>query len=582
MATFKAFKPEAMERIARSMGHTGDMNQFENFLMANPDKSNMMQNYNARAMQMARGGVVKKMQEGGAIDVNDPNYNPAAGPKQDLGVDPKDSVGGPQDIELDSDKKLDKDKKQSNIMDYTGDQITNPVAPVGGTVDATKIEVKDDQTIDDGTGQVGDAPKVDAKTGDTTTVTTTPTVEAETYDATKVGDAPEAEAAKTEITADMLVKAAQGKMSAEEAQTYVDAIKAGQATVNKEATVQGQLEKLSAQAEDGQIPSYATAAVRSAMSAMAARGLGASTMASGAVFNAILESQLPIAQADANTFAQYGLANATNAQQATLAKAAALSSLNLANLNNRQQAAVENSKRFLQVDLANLETKQQTILFNAKAQQDFMLSDQAADNASKQFNATSKMQTDQFMANLSKSIAEFNASQKNAMTQFNTGEINSTAKFNSQMQNQRDQFNAQNKLVIEQFNAQWRQNVATTDTAATNQANQFNATALLGISNTAYTNMWSHMSDMMEWAWTSGENEQDRITELSIAEISAKIEKYKADLNLSEAQSIGLGSLFGEILTNPLAGTMLGSVFPSLGVKSAAQLKAANIVSGGD
>ena len=65
MATFKAFKPEAMQRIARSMGHMGDMNQFENFLMANPDKSAMMRNYNARAMQMAEGGVVKKMQEGG-------------------------------------------------------------------------------------------------------------------------------------------------------------------------------------------------------------------------------------------------------------------------------------------------------------------------------------------------------------------------------------------------------------------------------------------------------------------------------------------------------------------------------------
>tara|TARA_R110002020_G_scaffold380766_1_gene591928 strand:+ start:6865 stop:8505 length:1641 start_codon:yes stop_codon:yes gene_type:complete len=537
MATFKAFKPEAMQRIARSMGHTGDMNQFENFLMANPEKSNMMQNYNAKAMQMAEGGVVKKMQEGGDVEKE---TNPDDPPATDTPAT---------------------DENTQSIMDYTGDQITNPVAPIGGTVDAEKIEVKDDQTVDEGTGQVGDAPKVETKTGDTKEITETPKVEAETIDPTKVGDAPKIDAVTTEITPEMLVKAAQGKMSPEEAQAYVDALKAGQATVTKEATVQGQLENLNAQAKDGQIPSYATAAVRSAMSAMAARGLGASSMASGAVFNAILESQLPIAQADANTFAQYGLANATNAQQATLAKAAALSSLNLANLNNRQQAAVENSKRFLQVDLANLETKQQTAMFNAKAQQDFMLSDQAADNAAKQFNATSKMQTDQFMANLSKSIAEFNASQQNAMTQFNTGELNSTAKFNAQMQNQRDQFNAQNKLVIEQFNAQWRQNVATTDTAATNQANQFNATALLGISNTAYTNMWSHMSDMMEWAWTSGENEQDRITELSIAEINAKIEKYKADLNLSATQSAGLGKLFGEILTNPLAGSLLGGVF---------------------
>ena len=357
MATFKAFKPEAMQRIARSMGHTGDMNQFENFLMANPEKSNMMQNYNAKAMQMAEGGVVKKMQEGGDVEKETKPDDP---PATDTPAT---------------------DENTQNIMDYTGDQITNPVAPIGGTVDAEKIEVKDDQTVDEGTGQVGDAPKVDAKTGDTKEITDIPKVEAETIDPTKVGDAPKIDAVTTEITPEMLVKAAQGKMSPEEAQAYVDALKAGQATVTKEMTIQGQLENLSAQAKDGQIPSYATAAARSAMSAMAARGLGASTMASGAIFNAILESQLPIAQADANTFAQYGLANATNAQQATLAKAAALSSLNLANLNNRQQAAVENSKRFLQVDLANLETKQQTAVFNAKAQQDFMLSDQAADNA---------------------------------------------------------------------------------------------------------------------------------------------------------------------------------------------------------
>ena len=32
MATFKAFKPEAMQRIARSMGYSGDMNQFQSFL----------------------------------------------------------------------------------------------------------------------------------------------------------------------------------------------------------------------------------------------------------------------------------------------------------------------------------------------------------------------------------------------------------------------------------------------------------------------------------------------------------------------------------------------------------------------
>lgn len=552
MATFKAFKPEAMQRIARSMGHTGDMNQFENFLMANPEKSNMMRNYNAKAMQMAEGGVVKKMQEGGEVKEGDVDEGQLPGPR----------IPNKPDTASVTDETKPDAQTQSNIMDDTIDNIKTPTAPEGTTLDATKIGVKDDQSIDKDTGQVDeDKPKVKVETGDTTVADPAKKVEAETYDPTKVGDAPKADAEQTTVTEEMKIKAAQGTMSEEEKKAYADAILAGQAQVDKQATVMGQLENLSAQAEDGQIPSYATAAVRSAMSAMAARGLGASTMASGAVFNAILESQLPIAKADAQTFAQYGLANASNKQMATLAKAAALSSLNMANLNNRQQAAVENAKTFLAVDLANLNNRQQSELFNTKAQQDFMLSDQAADNASKQFNATSKMQTDQFMANLANNISQFNASQTNAMEQFNAGETNAMAKFNQQAEDQREQFNAQNKLVIEQFNAKWKQQVATTDTAAENYANEFNAKALLDISNTAYSNMWSHMGDLMEWAWTSGENAKSRLHELTLAEMDAKLQSELAHLKLDAEASGAIGGFIVDMFTSPLAGSLAGSMF---------------------
>lgn len=537
MATFKAFKPEAMQRIARSMGHMGDMNQFENFLMANPDKSNMMRNYNARAMQMAEGGVVKKMQEGG-----DTGTGTEEEKKDDTTTQP---ATDPQ--------------KQSNIMDDTIGKIKDPTLPTDTKLDPNKIEEKDDQFIGEDTGQVKtDKEKVKTDTADTTKADAPKDVEAETYDPTKVGDAPKAEAEQTEVTDEMLVKAAQGTMSDEEKKAYADALIAGQAQVTKEATVMGQLEKLSAQAEDGQIPSYATAAVRSAMNAMASRGLGASSMASGAVFNAILESQLPIAKADANVFAQYGLANASNAQQATLAKAAALSSLNMANLSNRQQAAVENSKRFLEVNLANFSARQQTELFNSKAQQDFMLSDQAADNASKQFNASSKMQTDQFMANLANNISQFNAAQANAIEQFNSGETNSMAKFNQQIEDAREQFNAQNKIVIEQFNKKWKQQIATTDNASQNFANEFNAKALLDISNTAYANMWSHMSDLMEWAWTSGESGKDRLHELSLAEIDAKLQTELAHLELDAEASGAIGGFIVDLFTSPIGGSIVG------------------------
>ena len=542
MATFKAFKPEAMQRIARSMGHMGDMNQFENFLMANPDKSAMMRNYNARAMQMAEGGVVKKMQEGGVANT--------------LGPDPE------EEKKDDTTTQPATDQNTQSIMDYTIDQIQKPKAGEGTTIDPSKIGEKDDQFVGEDKGQIEtDKPKVEVTKGETTTADDPVKVEAETYDPTKVDAAPKAEAKTTQVTEDMLVKAAQGTMSDEEKKAYADAAIAGQAQVTKEMTIQGQLENLSAQAEGGQIPSYATAAARAALSAMAARGLGASSMASGAVFNAILESQLPIAKADAQTFAQYGLANATNAQQATLAKAAALSSLNMVNLSNRQQAAVENSKRFLQVDLANFEAAQQTELFNTKAQQDFMLSDQAADNAAKQFNATSKMQTDQFMANLANNISQFNTSQTNAMEKFNTGETNAMAKFNQQIEDQREQFNAQNQLVIEQFNKKWKQQIATTDNASQNFANEFNAKALLDISNTAYNNMWSHMSDLMEWAWTSGESGKDRLHELTLAEIDAKLQMELKHLDLSAEASGAIGGFIMDLFTSKIGGSIAGKMF---------------------
>ena len=64
MAVFKAFKPEAMNKIAKAMGYTGDMGQFQSYIEQDPMRQQQMQRYTNAAMQMARGGVVK-MQTGG-------------------------------------------------------------------------------------------------------------------------------------------------------------------------------------------------------------------------------------------------------------------------------------------------------------------------------------------------------------------------------------------------------------------------------------------------------------------------------------------------------------------------------------
>ena len=209
------------------------------------------------------------------------------------------------------------------------------------------------------------------------------------------------------------------------------------------------------------------------------------------------------------------LANLNNRQALVLSEASALANLDMANLNNRQQAQVMNAQNFLQLDMANLSNKQQTELFKTQQMTTALFNDQAAENASRQFNATSQNQVDQFFAQLQTQTSQFNAAQANAHAQFNAGEANALAKFNSEMQNQRDQFNAKNRLIIDQNNAQWRREIATADTTAINRANELNATALLNMSNSAYNNLWNYYNDVMEMSWESSENERQRIVHWS-------------------------------------------------------------------
>jgi hypothetical protein len=256
------------------------------------------------------------------------------------------------------------------------------------------------------------------------------------------------------------------------------------------------------------------------------------------------------------------MANLTNTQAVTMAEAAALANMDMANLSNRQQSAVMNAQNFMQMDMANLSNQQQTDIFKAQQRIQSLFTDQAAQNAAAQFNASSANQTDQFFANLANNVSQFNASQMNAQAQYNAGQRNTVERFNAELNNQRDQFNAQNRLVIDQSNAQWRRQIATADTAAINRANELNASALLNISNTAYANMWQYYADSMEWAWTSTENERSRVVELARAKLAADSNANIAALQNDYNSSLGFGSLIGSFLTagsGSVAGKLLGS-----------------------
>jgi len=295
----------------------------------------------------------------------------------------------------------------------------------------------------------------------------------------------------------------------------------------KAASVQDEMADLMQDFDGGETPAWAAGAMRNASAAMAARGLSASSMAGMAIVQSAMEAALPIAAQDASNKQQMAmlkaeqrakfmgmdfdqkfqtkvknaarisevanmnftadqqvalenarmaqtvdLANLSNSQAKVMADAASMSQADMTNLDNRQKARAQNAQSFLQMDMQNLDNEQKTTMFKAQANISSILSDQAAENAASQFNATSQNQTDQFFAGLQTQVSQFNTEQQNAMNRFNAGEANAINKFNSSQVNQRDQFNAANHLVIAQANAKWMQNVTTADNAAQNQANR--------------------------------------------------------------------------------------------------------------
>ena len=395
--------------------------------------------------------------------------------------------------------------------------------------------------------------------------------------------------------------------------TGVDQTQVGQAFGTGEvqaASVQDELAGLMQQFEGGNTPAWAAGSMRNATAMLAARGLGASSLAGQAVIQAAMEAALPIAQIDAGNKQQVALfkaeqrakfmqmdfdqafqakvmnaakvseianmnftaeqqialenskaantmalQNLSNDQALVMAEAAALSQIDMANLNNRQQAAVQNAQNFLQMDMANLNNAQQTALFKQQSLVNSILSDQAAANAAQQFNATSENQTNQFFANLAASVNQFNAAQINAMKQFNADEVNALLEFNAGIQNQREMFNAQNYLVVAQANAQWRQNLATINTAAANESNMDYAQTVNGLTVKSLDEIWQRERDVMDYAFTQSENAADRA--LSILLGDKQLQSIREQLESEEDQA--LGSLLTKIFFSSDAKSIFGS-----------------------
>jgi hypothetical protein len=347
------------------------------------------------------------------------------------------------------------------------------------------------------------APTITGAATPTSTASTVPTAQAASQytQATVAGQTPTMTAATGTVTAPAV---------------------AAQGTVSTDATVRGQLADLqqdvtTAVASGNPLPVWARGAAKATETAMANRGMSQSSMAAEALAEGIMNSAIPIAKADADTYKQ----------------------MIFQNLANNQQAAITNAQSYLQMDMANLSNEQQASLSNMQARQSFLLSDQSAANAAYQFNATSQNQVNQFYDNMSGQMAEQNAARNDAMKQYATSEVNKIEalntqntvqvdeanaaresainQFNATLSNQREQFNVNNQREIDQSNVVWRRGINTANTAAVNAANQTNAQNLLNLSNWAMSAAWQQWRDEASWVNTSSENEQNRNHNLAMA-----------------------------------------------------------------
>lgn len=606
----KSFTSKQKEIVARKMGYEGPMNMFDEYLKSTPSDA---QKYGTVVEKfMARGGVVRKYADGGSV----------------VPIMPAVSAVKPTLTTATQDQTL-----ATTLAPTQAATVTPATAAPVSTAAAPTVTPTATMQAATATPAVTTALEgVQAAQG---TVAPQALVQAAQVEPTKsaVGDLTAAQGVATQVEGAPTRVLGAGETVTGPAvdQAAVEAAlaktQAAQGVVTEEMTTQGQLNKLLTDFDAGNPPAWAASSLRNATAQMAARGIGASSLAGQAIIQATLEAATPIAAQDAAVFQQMGMQNLSNRQQTAIltaqqraqflgqefdqafqtkvinaakisdvanmnfsaqqqialenarlaqtmdlanlsnkqalvmADAAQIANLETANLNNRQQAAVVNAQSFLQMDMTNLANNQQAEIFRSQSLVQSLLTDTAAVNAAKQFNASSQNQTDQFFANLTTQVGQFNSTQTNAMTQFNTDQANTVAKFNADVQNQRDAFNAQNRLVIDQSNAQWRREIATANTAATNRANEFNATKAMELTTIEYNNVWQQYRDEIEYSWKSAENAAERVNQITRQEIASNASVLSAAMAKDSDLTATIASSAAKILSGTSAGGAGATIF---------------------
>ena len=503
---FKGYSEDQMKRIASKLGHTGGLDTLDGYLQGNPNAMNKYNSLNsAVTKRYAVGGVVKP----------------------------------PEGIVTTAD---------TTLGQTTVNQSLNPVLPTATPTIAAATTENANQLMTSGAGQLTSSSPTPTATEAAYTAAAAPTATAANLATTSASapavtaDLAGVNAAKGTVSTDAQVTAAQqvgtsvstldaaqttatqvegaptrtlegGELvnpvaDAAKAAAFTEQITAAQADPSSRATVQGQLATLMTSFDEGKTPAWAAGAMRNVTAQMAARGIGSSSMAGQALIQQALESSLPIATADAQTFANFDLTNLNNRQaramlsaqqraefmgqefdqdfqarvlntnkisevanmnfnaeqQIALENAQIASTVNLANLSNRQGVVMAEAAALAQTDMANLNNRQQAQVMNAKSFLDMDMSNLANEQQTTLFKAQERnnaLMSDSAAAN---AASQFNATSENQTDQFFSNLSSSMAQYNSSQKNAQAKFNAGEATAVGKFNAEMR-----------NQRDQFNA-----------------------------------------------------------------------------------------------------------
>ena len=145
------------------------------------------------------------------------------------------------------------------------------------------------------------------------------------------------------------------------------------AALPQEALVSSQMETLLAGMESGAIPAWAKPAYDAVNQNMTQRGIDSSTVGRDALFNAIIQSAIPIAQSNAQALQTRAAQNLSNEQQANLQRSQLDATRRMNNLANRQTAESQSAQFAQNLNVLQSQFSQERDTLSANQQQQVRL-----------------------------------------------------------------------------------------------------------------------------------------------------------------------------------------------------------------